>query len=103
MQDQSRRLAEPLTWGRRERALVGTLLAIVVIAICAMGVYALTSGSSSRSDCIQATFASTLGAAQIHACGGRARQICASPARLGGVRTQIEESCRKAGFAVGAG
>ena len=69
-------------------------------AAVALGVYALTSGAPARADCIDVTFASTLGGAELHACGAQARAICAS----GALQRHRERSCarpaRRAGFAV---
>ncbi len=49
MFDQSRRLSEPLRWGRREKTIVAVLLAsCVVLALAGLGAYALTSGSPAR-------------------------------------------------------
>ena len=58
MQDQSRRLSEPLRWGRREKTVVAVLLGCVVLALVGLGAYALTSGGRARKDCIEVTFAS---------------------------------------------
>jgi hypothetical protein len=96
MFDQSRRLAEPLRWGRREKAAVGAVLACVVIALAGLGVYALTSGSPARRDCVDLTFASTVGAATLHACGAQARRVCASGGR--GIEAELRSACRRAGF-----
>ena len=63
MFEQQRRLSEPLRWGRREKAAVGTLLAVAVLAVAGLGAYALTSGAPARRDCVDVTFASTLAAA----------------------------------------
>jgi hypothetical protein len=98
MQDQSKRLSEPLHWGRRERTVVAVVLACVALAAVALGAYALTSGAPARKDCIDFTFASTLGGAHVHECGGRARAICASPQAFKGVTAELHEACRKAGF-----
>ena len=72
MQDQSKRLSEPLHWGRREKTAVAAVLACVVLVLLGLGAYALTTGVPERADCIDLTFASTLGGAQVHACGPRA-------------------------------
>src|SRR5437660_676042 len=97
MIDRSRRLAEPLRWGRREKLAVGSLLACVVLALAALGIYALTSGSPARRDCVDVTFASTLGGATLHACGGRARQVCASGGSSG-IEAELRAACARAGF-----
>jgi hypothetical protein len=101
MQDQSKRLSEPLRWGRRERTIVAVLLACVAIVVVGLGAYALTSGAPARKDCVEFTFASTLGGAQVHECGGKARAVCASPGAFKGVTAELHEACRKAGFPFG--
>ena len=98
MQDRSRRLSEPLRWGRREKAAVGAALGCLVAAMIALGAYALSSGAPARRDCIDVTFASTVGGATLHACGPRARAICASPGELKGVADSLRAACRRAGF-----
>jgi hypothetical protein len=97
MENRSRRLTEPLRWGRREKVAVGALLACVVAALVALGAYALTSGSRARADCVNVTFASTLGAATVHPCGAQARRVCASGA-FPGVDADLGSACRRAGF-----
>src|SRR2546427_12876744 len=97
----SRRLAEPLRWGRREKLAVGALLACVVLALAGLGAYALTSGAPARRDCVDVTFASTLGGAQLHGCGSRARRICASGA-FRGIAQGLQAACKHAGLPVRA-
>ncbi len=98
MQDQSKRLAEPLRWGKRERTVIAALLACVVLAVVGLGVFAVTSGAPARKDCIEVTFASTLGGATEHACGAQARTVCAAPGAFKGVAPELRASCRRAGF-----
>jgi hypothetical protein len=98
MQDQSRRLSEPLRWGRRERMVVTALLACVMLAAIGLGAYALTSGAPPRKDCIEVNFASTLGGATEHACGAQARRVCATPRAFKHVAAELRASCRRAGF-----
>jgi hypothetical protein len=99
MMDQSKRLSQPLRWGRREKSVVAVVLACVVLALLGLVAYGLTSGAPARADCIDVTFASTLGAAQIHACGAQARTICASAGDYRGIGASLREACRGAGFA----
>jgi hypothetical protein len=101
MFDQSRRLSEPLPWGRREKAVVGTVLVCVALAFAALGAYALTSGAPARKDCVEVTFASTLGGATLHACGQRARRVCASSGDFKSIKATLNEACRRAGFPSG--
>jgi hypothetical protein len=102
MQDRSRRLTEPLRWGRREKVAVGAALGCLIATIIALGAYALSSGSPARRDCIDVTFASTVGGATLHACGARARAICASPGELKGISDSLRVACRHAGFPFGS-
>ena len=61
MFDQSRRLSEPLRWGRREKTSWRSCSSCFLLAVIGLGAYALTSGAPARADCISVTFASTLG------------------------------------------
>ena len=97
MFEQQRRLSQPLRWGRREKAVVGTLLAVAVLAVAGLGAYALTSGAPARGDCVDVTFASTLGGARLHGCGSRARRICAS-ASFRGLAQELQAACKHAGL-----
>src|SRR5437588_12559016 len=98
MFEQSRRLSQPLRWGRREKAAVAAVLACVALALIGFGAYALTSGSRGRRDCVDVTFASTLGGAQLHACGSRAARVCASGS-FRAIEPELRAACRRAGFA----
>jgi hypothetical protein len=97
MQDQSRRLSEPLRWGWRERTVVAVLASCVLLAAIGLGAYALTSGAPPRRDCVEVTFASTLGGATVHACGARARAVCASGS-FRSVADELRAACLRAGF-----
>jgi hypothetical protein len=97
MVGQSKRLSQPLSWGRREKTVVATLISCAVLAAIGLGAYALTSGAPARSDCVSATFASTLGGATVHACGAHARHVCASGA-FRGIEQELRAACRRAGF-----
>ena len=98
MMDQSERLSQPLRWGRREKSAVAAVLACLALALLALGVYGLTSGAPARADCIDVTFASTLGGAKLHACGGRAKTICSSGGYTG-IEDSLRTACRGAGYA----
>jgi hypothetical protein len=100
MQDQSRRLSEPLQWGRRERTIVAVVLTCAALAAAGLGAFALTGGSPARADCITLTFASTLGGAEVHQCGARARRTCATPGAFHSIAAEFRAACRRAGFPV---
>jgi hypothetical protein len=98
MENRARRLAAPLRWGRREKVAVGALLVCGALALAALGVYALGSGSHGRRDCVDVTFASTVGAATVHACGARAKRICRSGA-FPSITADLRAACGRARLA----
>jgi hypothetical protein len=98
MEAREKRLATPLQWGRRERTVVGVLLALALAAVVALAAYGLSSGGATRKDCIDVTFASTLGGAELKGCGAHARQICASGS-FHAISGELAEACARAGFA----
>jgi hypothetical protein len=102
MFEQSRRLSEPLRWGRRERTVAAVLVSCVVLALVGLGAFALTSGAPARAGCVNLTFASTLGGAEVHECGAKARGLCASPSAFHGIAEQLRAACKHAGYPVGA-
>jgi hypothetical protein len=99
MFEQSRRLSEPLRWGRREKSIVAVVVSCVVLAVIGLVAFGLTSGAPARAGCIDVTFASTLGAANVHACGTRARDTCAAPAGFrGAARQELKAACGRARY-----
>jgi hypothetical protein len=100
MFEQSRRLSEPLRWGRREKTAIAALLSCLALALVGLGIYALTTGAPARADCVNVTFASTLGGAELHACGSRARQVCAEGSHRS-IAPQLRAECARAGFPFG--
>ena len=98
MFDQSRRLSEPLRWGRREKTAVALLLSCLLLAVIGLGAYALTSGAPARAGCVNVTFASTLGGAELHDCGAKSRAVCASPEALKTIGEVLRVACRRAGY-----
>ena len=98
MENRSKRLSEPLSWGRREKTVVAVLLSCVVIVLIGLGAYSLTSGSVEPKDCVDITFASTLGAARMHACGARARTLCAAPQDSKEIAQPLRQALRRAGY-----
>jgi hypothetical protein len=98
MFEQSRRLSQPLRWGRRERTAVAAVVVSLLLALLGLGAYALTSGAPARADCIDLTFPSTVGGARLHACGPPARDVCAAPGPYRGIGDALPAACRRAGF-----
>lgn len=102
MFEQSRRLSEPLRWTRTGRWAVAIVLALL-IAGTALAIVGSTGSERLRPGCIEVTFASTLGAAAVHPCGARARQMCASPSDNPALAAHeaLREACRRAGLPYG--
>src|SRR5579859_747042 len=97
MQDHSRRLSEPLSWGRREKRVVAAVGSAALAGVVALLVFALTTGAPPRRDCVDVTFASTLGGAELKGCGEQARRIC----QAGGahaIEGELREACQRAGL-----
>jgi hypothetical protein len=103
MFEQSRRLSEPLQWGRREKTVAAVLLSCVALALIGLVAYALTSGAPARKDCISLTFASTLGGAYVHECGAGARRLCAAPNPSREIAQELAEDCKRLGFPFATG
>src|SRR5271168_1751059 len=103
MFDQSRRLSEPLSWGRREKTVVALVLSCVLLVAVGLGAFALTSGAPARAGCVKVTFPSTLGAAELHDCGAKARAVCASRESVETIGEGLRVACRKAGYPTPAG
>lgn len=99
MFEQSRRLSEPLRWGRREKTVLAGLLSVVALCLIGLVAYGLSSGSATRGDCIDVVFASTLGGADLKGCGSQARRICANGGDFKSIEPELKAACRKAGFA----
>jgi hypothetical protein len=86
----------------RERwvfGLGGVLIAIVVAAT----LFSLTSHQGkSAHGCLDFTYSFAMGGEQLNECGSKARSLCASPPKLGGLgaplTSQLPEQCRKAGL-----
>ncbi|HEX3392072.1 MAG TPA: hypothetical protein VHS55_05890 [Solirubrobacteraceae bacterium] len=104
MQEQSKRLAQPLQWTRAGRLAV--IVTVVVLAVgTVVAVVASTKTETLAPGCIQVTFASTLGAAEAHPCGARAREVCANPAENPGLAEhgRLRDACRRAGLPYATG
>jgi len=87
---------------RRERWMVGGVLAVVAALAVVLVVAIATAGRSSGHGCIYATVPGAVGAQEIYQCGTQARATCRSAAAPGAFSGQaarvIEDQCRKAGL-----
>jgi hypothetical protein len=102
MQEQSKRLAQPLHWTRAGRlAVLVTVLVLTVASVLA--VIASSEPDKLAPGCIEVTFASTLGGAIDRRCGAHAREACLAPAQNPALAAHgaLREACRKAGLPYG--
>jgi hypothetical protein len=100
MVGQQKRLSEPLRWTRGARIAVSCAAATLIAAVLAVVLIASANAPRHRAGCIEITFASTLGAAFQHACGAKARAMCADPAENPGLAAHgaLKAACRQAGL-----
>jgi hypothetical protein len=89
---------------RRERWMIGGVLATVAAVVVALGISIGTSGPTSARGCIHATIPGVVGAVQVNECGGAARSTCsavfAPGAYAAGAARTLAAECRKAGLPV---
>lgn len=103
MQDQSKRLSQPLQWTRASRLAVLAAVLILAIAGGVAAVIGSTSSTHARKGCIEVTVPSTLGAAVVRQCASTARNTCADPAHNQGLAANgaLQEACRRAALPYG--
>lgn len=103
MIDQSKRLSQPLRWTRAGRLAVAAVAAVLLAATIVAVIAVSTDSSKPGKGCIEVTFPSTLGAAAQHACGAKARDLCAHPGESPGLADKgaLERACRRAGLPYG--
>ena len=84
---------------------LGGLLAAVLITVTLVSL--TSSDAKSGHGCLNFTYAMVMGGEQLHACGERARKLCADPPSFGGARfgglanglkAKLEGQCRQAGL-----
>jgi hypothetical protein len=103
MVGQHKRLSEPLLWTRGSKIALASAIACALAALVAVIIVASANAPKHRAGCIEMTFASTLGAAFTHACGTKARQMCADPSQTPGLAAHgvLRQACSKAGLPYG--
>jgi hypothetical protein len=92
-------------FSRREKWLVGGVLAGVAVLVTIVIVAISSAGHTSARGCVDVTIPYSLGGQEIYACGARARSICGSVGSAGGFTgpagRAVATECRKAGLPVG--
>jgi hypothetical protein len=93
-------LRERRRLSRRERWVIGGVLATVGAIAIALAISFGTAGPSSGRGCIHATIAGVVGAVQVNECGAAARSTCATVYAPGAYVPEAARSialeCRKA-------
>ncbi len=105
MMDQSRRLSEPLKWTPAGRLSVIAVAIVLAVCVIGAGVYGVVNGFSRASTpgCIDVIVPSTLGGADVHACGAKAKTLCATPSHAGlAGNDSLRGQCRREGYAFGS-
>jgi hypothetical protein len=89
---------------RRERWMIGGVLATVAAVAVALAISLGTAGPSSAHGCIHATIPGVVGAVPVNECGAAARSTCSTVHARGayapGAARTIAAECRKAGLPV---
>ncbi len=85
----------------REDGGGGRCSAVVLLALAGLGAFALTSGSPARADCVDVTFASTLGGADSMVAASQARDASAPRRAYRSIAPELRAACRRAGFPFG--
>jgi hypothetical protein len=103
MQDQSKRLSQPLQWTRASRLAVLAAVLVLVLGGAVAAVIGSRGGSPVRRGCIEVTVPSTLGGAVVRQCGATARGMCAQPAQNPGLAANgaLRDACRRTGLPYG--
>ncbi|HEX8975373.1 MAG TPA: hypothetical protein VF781_02580 [Solirubrobacteraceae bacterium] len=98
-------LGQPRVFRRRERAMLGGVLAALVALLLVLFISLGSADRQSGHGCISVGLAYSTGGAQIYRCGTAARSMCADVGRPGGpvgaTARSLRTECRKAGIPVG--
>ena len=98
--------------GRRRRSrterLSVRLFGLVILVVLGLVVFSLTTHQKkSGNGCVDFTYTTMIGGAEMYKCGAAARQVCATPPSKksvdGDFQTELYAACRKAGIPVGTG
>jgi hypothetical protein len=99
----NKRLTESVALTRWQRRVMLIFGAVAVIAVAATLIVSLHNTHPSGRNCIDVTFAGSIGANFIHACGNDARTRCSSAfgagAPGGTVGPELRAACKRIGFA----
>lgn len=90
---------------RRERWILGGVLALVAALIVTVAISFTSKQRRSSNGCIDVSAATVIGGSELYRCGAAARDLCTAPNRPGAADNiafgrALAEACRKAGLPV---
>jgi hypothetical protein len=95
----------PRRLGTRERWMIGSVLAVVIIGMVVLVISIGSTGQKSANGCVDVTISGPIGGEELYRCGAKARSLCASVGHPGGISgapaTDVSRECRKVGLPVG--
>jgi hypothetical protein len=100
----AQQIRQPYPFRRREKVMIGGVLATVLVIAVVLIVAIATSGKKSGHGCISVSLGYSIGGQTFNACGAKARDFCAGAHKQGLTGTAgdvVARECRKAGLAVG--
>lgn len=90
---------------RRERWILGGVLALVAVLVVTVAVSFTSKQRTSHNGCIDVSAATVIGGSELYRCGAAARDLCTAPngpAATDNIsfRRALADACRKAGLPV---
>jgi hypothetical protein len=97
-------VSSPARLGRRDKWIIGSVLAVTIAGVVALVISLATAGQVSRNGCVHVTAAAATGGTELYRCGAEARALCSSPGAAGASDAALQRAlaaeCRKAGLAL---
>jgi hypothetical protein len=92
---------------RRERWILGSVLALVAVIVVIVAISFTSKQRISSNGCIDVSAATVIGGSELYRCGTAARDLCSAPNGPGATdnisfRRALADACRKAGLPVPA-
>jgi hypothetical protein len=97
----AQQIRKPYALRRREKAMIGGVLATVLVIAVVLVISLTTAGKKSGHGCISVSLGYSIGGQTFHSCGQAARQFCAGahkPGLTGAAGDAVARECRKAGI-----
>jgi hypothetical protein len=100
----AQQIRKPYPFRRREKVMIGGVLATVLVIAVVLVVSIATGDKKSGHGCISVSLGYSIGGQTFNACGQKARDFCAGAHKQGLTGTAgdiVARECRKAGLSVG--